>query len=67
VMPSGMTGVELARQVRKRHPRKPVLFTSGYADPSIVKGGLLTERADWLAKPYGTGDLAAKLRRLLDD
>jgi hypothetical protein len=66
VMPGGMTGLELARAARMRRPRLAVLFTSGYADPAIVKGGMLTERADWLPKPYTAGDLAAKLRRLLD-
>ncbi len=65
VMPGGMTGIELAREARKRRPGLKVLFTSGYADPAIAKGGMLTENADWLGKPYKTGDLAAKLRVLL--
>jgi PAS domain S-box-containing protein len=66
VMPGGMTGLELAHAARARRPDLAVLFTSGYADPAIVKGGMLTERADWLAKPYSALDLASKLRRLLD-
>jgi hypothetical protein len=42
-----------------------VLFTSGYAEPAILKGGLHTENAGWLGKPYSIGDLDAKLRALL--
>jgi PAS domain S-box-containing protein len=65
VMPGGMTGLDLAREARKRRPALKVLFTSGYSDPAVAKGGMLTENADWLGKPYRTGDLAAKLRSLL--
>ncbi len=65
VMPGGMTGLDLAREARKRRPSLKVLFTSGYADPAIAKGGMLTENASWLGKPYGTGNLASKLRALL--
>lgn len=65
VMPGGMTGLDLAREARKRRPGLKVLFTSGYADPAIAKGGMLTENAGWLGKPYRTGDLASKLHALL--
>jgi CheY-like chemotaxis protein len=66
VMPGGMTGIDLAREARARRPDLPVLYTSGYADPNMVKGGMLRERAEWLSKPYGTDALSLKLRRLLD-
>jgi PAS domain S-box-containing protein len=66
VMPGGMSGLELARAARAKRPDIAVLFTSGYADPAIVKGEMLTERAEWLGKPYAAGDLATRLRRLLD-
>jgi PAS domain S-box-containing protein len=66
VMPGGMTGVELAREARTRRPDLKILFTSGYAEPSIFKGGLPTENAGWLGKPFSTADLAAKLRDLLE-
>ncbi len=64
VMP-GMTGIDLARAARQYCPRLKVLYTSGYAEPALSKGGLLMENADWLGKPYTTSDLALKLRRLL--
>ena len=66
VMPGGMTGVELAQEIRRRHPELKVLFTSGYADPAMIEGGMLATDAGWLGKPYSRADLASKLRELLD-
>jgi len=36
LLPGGMTGVDLARQARRRWPDLPILFMSGFADPSLV-------------------------------
>ena len=66
VMPGGMTGLDLAREVRRRRPELKVLFTSGYADPAMIEGGTLTANDGWLGKPYSRADLASKLRELLD-
>ena len=66
VMPGGMTGVDLARTARTRRPDLKILFTSGYVEPAIFVGGLSTENAGWLGKPFSTADLAAKLRDLLE-
>jgi PAS domain S-box-containing protein len=65
VMPGGMSGVELAHETRLRRPGLKVLFTSGYAEPAALKGGLLTPNVDWLAKPYSISGLEAKLNELL--
>jgi PAS domain S-box-containing protein len=64
VMP-GMTGIDLARAARRHRPHLKVLFTSGYAEPALMKGEMPTENAEWLGKPYTITDLALKLRRLL--
>jgi CheY-like chemotaxis protein len=64
VMPGGMTGMDLARQVRARRPGLKVLFTSGYADPATFQGGMTADDG-WLGKPYSRADLASKLRELL--
>jgi len=65
VMPGGMTGVDLATEVRRRRPGLPVLFTSGYADPATFGTDILTTRDGWLSKPYSRNDLASKLAELL--
>ncbi|HYM30604.1 MAG TPA: PAS domain S-box protein, partial [Candidatus Cybelea sp.] len=65
-MPGDMTGVDLAGEARRRRPELKILFTSGYAEPAVLKGGLLRTNAGWIAKPYSIGQLQAKLRELLE-
>jgi PAS domain S-box-containing protein len=65
VMPGGMTGNELAEQVRMAKPTIKVLFTSGYAEPTIA-GRELAQSGRWLRKPHTARDLAMVLRELLD-
>jgi CheY-like chemotaxis protein len=64
VMPGGMTGADLAEAVRDRRPGIKVLFTSGYAEPDVVRQGQTAE-AGWLKKPYGVVELARTLRDIL--
>jgi signal transduction histidine kinase/ActR/RegA family two-component response regulator len=60
VMP-GMTGIELAQEIRRRHGDLPVVLTSGYSH-------VLSERGSTgyglLQKPYSTEQLARVLNRL---
>ncbi len=63
-MPGGMTGLELAEAALAVKPALKVLFTSGYAEPAIARLGL--KKGAWLKKPYTAGELAAKLREVLD-
>jgi PAS domain S-box-containing protein len=51
VMP-GMSGSELAAEVRRMMPGVPVLFTSGYTDGEILRRGLLEPGAAFLPKPF---------------
>ncbi|WSH65175.1 PAS domain S-box protein [Rhizobium ruizarguesonis] len=65
VMPGGMTGDELAKVVRMQKPDIKILFTSGYAEPTIA-GRELAQSGSWLKKPYTARALAIRLRELLD-
>lgn len=65
VMPGGMAGDELAHKIRSMRPEIKVLFTSGYAEPTIA-GRELAEAGSWLKKPYTARELAVRLRELLD-
>jgi signal transduction histidine kinase len=59
MMPGGMNGVELGREIRRRRPHLPVVLTSGYADSytrDVKAAGL-----QLLAKPYAIDQLAAAL------
>jgi PAS domain S-box-containing protein len=65
VMP-GMTGYQLAQQLRRQRPDIPTLFMSGYsaANPDADSGG--STRSSFLAKPFSLEALAAKVRELID-
>ena len=64
MMPGGMNGLELARDVKRRWPDLPVLLTTAYAD--AVKGQVAEAGVEVLAKPYSLDDLAAAMRALLE-
>jgi signal transduction histidine kinase len=65
VMPNGMSGIELAREVRRLHPGLPVLLASGYAAQEMAESGFAGEFPA-IAKPYRRAELAARLRQALD-
>jgi len=67
VMSGGMSGFDLAREVRQRRPGLPVLFTSGYADPeTIARERSEPDEEAMLRKPYSQDQLAHAVRRSLD-
>jgi CheY-like chemotaxis protein len=57
----GMTGAELARQIRQRWPELPVILATGYAElPNGEEPGLPR-----LSKPYLQDELAAQIGRVM--
>jgi signal transduction histidine kinase len=62
VMPGGMTGQALAREIRKRLPGTPVVLTSGYADTVDMNGG---EAVTILRKPFRREELKARMKEAL--
>jgi nitrogen-specific signal transduction histidine kinase len=66
VMPGGISGRQLADEAQRLRPGLPVLFTSGYTENAIVHQGRLDPGVQLLQKPYRRGDLAMKLRKVLD-
>ncbi|QAU45573.1 response regulator [Bradyrhizobium guangzhouense] len=59
MMPGGMNGVELAREIRRRRSDIPVLLTSGYSEAAVHDAQLAGIQI--LPKPYHLDDLAAAL------
>jgi signal transduction histidine kinase len=57
----GMTGSELAREVRRRHSRLPILLATGFAELEDEKVADLPR----LSKPYTLDQLASEIARLL--
>jgi DNA-binding NtrC family response regulator len=61
VMP-GMGGLALARELRRLHPRLPVILTSGYSE-AIAEGG--HQGFTFLAKPYSAEQVCRLLGKVL--
>ena len=64
VMPS-MTGKQLADRLRAIRPNLKILFVSGYSLDVIEPKGITPEDVDFLAKPFTSQALAAKIRGML--
>jgi signal transduction histidine kinase len=65
VMPD-MGGRELADEAKKRFPDLKVLYTTGYTKNAIVHNGVLDADVAFIAKPFSLGQLARKVRAVLD-
>lgn len=63
VMPDGMNGLQLAREVRRRYPELPMVLVSGYSDTLAEAGAEFPV----LAKPLTQAALADAIRRLSGD
>jgi CheY-like chemotaxis protein len=66
VLPGGMTGAQVAEQARTLRPKLKVLFTTGYARNAIFHHGRLDKGVRLITKPFASGELAAKVRDVLD-
>ncbi|HET9397621.1 MAG TPA: ATP-binding protein [Sphingomicrobium sp.] len=65
IMPGGMTGYQLADELRSERPSLKVLFTSGYTELAASNGS--PARSDpLLSKPYRKQDLGRAVRAVLD-
>jgi len=65
VMP-GMSGRDLARSLRKTRPGLKVIFMSGYAGDDVFAMGVLDPGVEFLQKPFTPGEMARKVRDVLD-
>ena len=66
ILPGGLSGRDVAAQIRQRQPDMKVLFMSGYTKNAIIHHGQLDSDALLLKKPFTKIDLAKKLRSVLD-
>jgi signal transduction histidine kinase/CheY-like chemotaxis protein len=62
-----VNGRVLAERIRALRPGIPVLFASGYTDNVLENHGVLDPGIEFLAKPYSSLSLAARVRDLLDN
>ncbi|TWB41037.1 hybrid sensor histidine kinase/response regulator [Nitrospirillum pindoramense] len=60
VMPGAVNGLNLAREIRRRHPDMPVILSTGYSEEPAVQQGFPV-----LAKPYRIEDLTRAIKEAL--
>jgi PAS domain S-box-containing protein len=64
VMP-GMSGRELADEIKRMYPEIRILFMSGYTSNAIVHRGVLDEGLSLLTKPFTRSGLVQKVHDML--
>jgi DNA-binding response OmpR family regulator len=65
VMLPGLNGYELLRTLRERHPKRPVPMLSSRGRENDRVLGLDLGADDYVTKPFGLGELLARVRALL--
>ena len=65
IMPGGMTGRELAEELKKQKSDLKIIYTSGYS-PELLGKDLAVDRTMFLPKPYRPPQLALLVRQCLD-
>ena len=65
VMPKGMSGIDLARDARRRRPDLPVLLTSGFTSQSIEEKEGSEVDFELIRKPYRQDELAKGIARAM--
>jgi PAS domain S-box-containing protein len=66
VMPDGLTGRELAKQMKTRESGLKVIYTSGYSPEAGETAFVFREGINFLQKPYPSNKLAKAIRDCLD-
>ena len=66
MLPGSMNGFDIARKARALRPDIKVLYASGYPGDIARQGADVGESFEMLKKPYLRHDLAARLRKVLD-
>ena len=66
VMPGGVSGAQLAEQLRAEQPQLRVVYMSGYPGETAGRGLILQNGVNFLQKPFQPQNLAKAVRSRLD-
>jgi PAS domain S-box-containing protein len=66
VMPNGMSGGELAKDLVARNPNLKIIYTSGYSPEILKQDSILAQGINFLPKPYDLSALLKAVRLCLD-
>jgi DNA-binding response OmpR family regulator/two-component sensor histidine kinase len=64
LMLPGMSGIEVALELRTSQPRMPILFVSGHAEPDVLRN--VVPGVGLLRKPFQSEELYVEVRRCID-
>ena len=64
VMPGGLTGMEVGKEIRKMNPDMPIVYCSGYSS-ELMSVASLTSTERFLSKPFEATQLLSIVRELL--
>jgi len=67
VLPGTLSGADLAKEAQARHPGLKVLYTSGYANNTVLQGDLSRDGIRLIEKPFAKESLARMVRHALDN
>jgi two-component system cell cycle sensor histidine kinase/response regulator CckA len=67
IMPGGLNGCDLAERLLERKPGLKVIYSSGYSHDVVRPDLHLTPGYNFLQKPYRLTEMAATVRRRLDE
>lgn len=65
-LPGGLNGREMAEAGRARRPNLKVLFITGYGESNAPHSSYLSPGMHILSKPFAVGDLASRIRDIID-
>ncbi len=66
VMPGGLSGYELAEQLRADKPGLKVIYNSGYTDDMLGDNSPLRDNPNFMEKPFAPQKLLQQVRNCLD-
>ncbi len=66
IMPGGMRGPDLAREVHRRRPNMKIIYMSGYTEHTVLRESMTEANVPLLSKPFQKNELANKVRDALD-
>ena len=66
-LPGGMNGRQIADAARLTRPDLKVLFVTGFAENAAVGNGYLPPGMAVITKPFAVGDLASKVREVIEN
>jgi CheY-like chemotaxis protein len=67
IMPGGLSGRELAAQLREKKSDLKIIYTTGYSPDVMSQNLMLSEGKNFLPKPYHPDKLIQIIRRCLDE